>query len=137
VAAAVACCTEAGAKRAIELNVSGPFHCALMEPAVAPFGEALDAVALAMPRIPVVHNVDARVAVDLADLRAKLLAQIAQPVLWTRCIRQMIDSAVDGFVECGPGKVLNGLVKRIERSIPVHNIDSPEGLAAALAARPR
>lgn len=137
VAAAVACCTEAGAKRAIELNVSGPFHCALMEPAVAPFGEALDAVALAMPRIPVVHNVDARVAVDLADLRAKLLAQIAQPVLWTRCIRRMIDSAVDGFVECGPGKVLNGLVKRIERSIPVHNIDSPEGLAAALAARPR
>ena len=132
VAAAVERCNAAGAKRAVELNVSGPFHCALMEPAKAPFAQALDQISLQMPRIPVVHNVDATVAQNVAQLREKLLAQMAQPVLWTRCVEQMIAQGVARFVECGPGKVLSGLVKRIDRSKVVHNVDSNEGLDQAL-----
>lgn len=133
VADAVARCDEAGARRAVALQVSGPFHCALMEPAKAGFAEALDAVALSMPGIPVVHNVDAQIATDLADLRDKLLAQMAMPVQWTRCVEAMIGAGVDEFVECGAGKVLAGLVKRIDRARTVHDIESSEGFEAALA----
>ena len=115
VAAAIEQCNAAGAKRAVELNVSGPFHCALMEPAKARFAQALDQITLQMPRIPVVHNVDAAVADSVPALREKLLAQMAQPVLWTRCVEQMIAAGAARFVECGPGKVLGGLVKRIDQ----------------------
>ena len=134
VAAAIEQCNAAGAKRSVELNVSGPFHCALMEPAKARFAQALDQIALQMPRIPVVHNVDAAVADSVPALREKLLAQMAQPVLWTRCVEQMIAAGAERFVECGPGKVLGGLVKRIDRSKVVHNVDSEEGLKEALGA---
>lgn len=133
VAAAVAECTAAGAKRAVELNVSGPFHCALMAPVRDPFAQELDRISLGMPVIPVVHNVDAATAADAGELREKLLEQLARPVLWTRCVEQMIAAGVDRFVECGPGKVLGGLVKRIDRSKVVHNIDSIAGLEAALS----
>ncbi len=133
VATAVAKCNEAGARRTVELQVSGPFHCALMEPAKVGFAEALDAVELRMPSIEVIHNVDAKAAVDLADLRFKLLAQMARPVQWSSCMRAMIGQGVDQFVECGAGKVLAGLVKRIDRATPVHNIESPGGFKDALA----
>ena len=132
VAQAIISCNEAGARRAVELSVSGPFHCQLMEPAIPGFAQALDAVSLQMPDIPVVHNVDAEIAVDLVDLREKLLAQMAKPVQWTRCVEQMISGGVDQFVECGPGKVLAGLLKRIDRSKSVANIDSSLGLQQAL-----
>ena len=132
VAAAVEACNEAGARKAVALQVSGPFHCELMAPAKVGFAEALDAVELKMPEIPVVHNVDATVATDLADLRVKLMEQIARPVQWTRCMQAMIDAGADQFVECGAGKVLAGLIKRIDRKMPVHNIESPEAFEAAL-----
>lgn len=132
VAAAVDACNAAGARKAVALQVSGPFHCELMAPAKAGFAEALEGVELKMPEIPVVHNVDAAVATDLADLREKLLEQIARPVQWTRCMQAMIDAGADQFVECGAGKVLAGLIKRIDRKMPVHNIDSPEAFEAAL-----
>ncbi len=132
VAAAVEACNEAGARKTVPLQVSGPFHCELMAPAKAGFAEALDSVDLKMPDIPVVHNVDAAVATDIADLREKLLEQIARPVQWTRCMQAMIDAGADQFVECGAGKVLAGLIKRIDRRMPVHNIESPEAFEAAL-----
>ena len=134
VAKAVDACNEAGARKAVPLQVSGPFHCELMAPAKAGFAEALNGVDLKMPEIPVVHNVDATVASDLADLREKLLEQIARPVQWTRSMQAMIDSGADQFVECGAGKVLAGLIKRIDRKMPVHNIESPDAFEAALTA---
>lgn len=134
VEAAVAKCNEAGARRAVALQVSGPFHCELMAPAKTGFAEALAAVTLTMPRIPVVHNVDAEIARDLNDLRHKLLEQMARPVQWTRCVETMIQHGIDSFAECGAGKVLAGLIKRIDRSKQVHNIDTPEGFLSALGA---
>ena len=132
VALAVEACNEAGARKAVPLQVSGPFHCELMAPAKVGFAEALDAVELQMPEIPVVHNVDAAVARDLDDLREKLMEQIARPVQWTRCMQAMIDAGTDQFVECGAGKVLAGLIKRIDRKMPVSNIESPDAFEAAL-----
>jgi len=132
VSEAVTLCTEAGAKRAVPLQVSGPFHCALMEPAKERFAEALAAADLKMPDVPVVHNVDASVAKDLDDLRAKLLEQMARPVQWSRCVQVMIDKGVDEFVECGAGKVLAGLIKRIDRTPAVRNIEGVDDFEAAL-----
>jgi [acyl-carrier-protein] S-malonyltransferase len=125
-------CKDAGARRAVLLPVSGPFHCELMEPAQQAFAAVLDQVELVMPRIPVIHNVDAEIAEDLVALKAKLMAQISQPVLWTRCTQAMIDQGVDRLVECGPGKVLSGLVKRIDRSVTTDALGTLDGLTAAL-----
>jgi len=131
---AVEVCSEAGARRAVMLKVSGPFHCELMEPAVAGFAQALDGVGLKMPEIPVVHNVDARVATSEDELREKLLAQMAQPVRWSSCVEEMLRQGAGGFVECGAGKVLAGLIKRIERGSSVYNIDTEAGFDDALGA---
>jgi len=132
VAQAVELCNEAGARRAVMLNVSGPFHCELMTPAVPEFSKALDQIDLQMPEIDVVHNVDARVATSVEDLREKLLAQMAQPVRWSSCVEEMIRQGAQVFVECGAGKVLAGLVKRIDRSMPVAGLDSEKGFTDAL-----
>ncbi len=86
-----------------------------------------------MPRVPVVHNVDAAVASDLGELRDKLLGQLAQPVLWTSCVQEMVSKGVSQFIECGPGKVLTGLTRRIDKSMSVANIESPGAFAEALA----
>ena len=126
-------CMQAGARRAVLLSVSGPFHCELMKPAQQAFASVLDEVELVMPQIPVVHNVDAEVAQDLAELKRKLIAQITQPVMWTRCVDAMIGLGVDRMVECGPGKVLSGLVKRIDRSLTTQSIGTFETLTATLA----
>jgi [acyl-carrier-protein] S-malonyltransferase len=133
VAAAVERCKARGAKRATPLPVSGPFHCALMQPAQDAFSRDLAEVALRMPDIPVVQNVDASVAQDVDALRAKLLAQISQPVLWTACVQAMAGRGVTRLAECGPGRVLAGLVKRIDRNVEALSLGSVEGLEAALA----
>ena len=133
VADAVARCNDAGARRAVELQVSGPFHCELMAPAKVGFADALAGVTLQMPEIPVVHNVDASVATDLDDLRSKLMEQIARPVQWTRCMEAMIGAGTEQFVECGAGKVLAGLIKRIDRSKTVFNIEGVDGFQTALS----
>ncbi len=133
VEAALALCKERGAKRAVLLKLSVPVHCSLMEPAAEAFSEALSDAPFADPTIPVVHNADAGIADDLDGLRARLLAQLAQPVLWTDCVRRMLREGTDCIVECGPGKVLAGLIKRIDRATPVHRIDTPDAMAAALS----
>jgi [acyl-carrier-protein] S-malonyltransferase len=132
VEAAVERCKQAGARRATLLTVSGPFHCQLMEPAQVAFKDLLANASVTMPEIPVVHNVDGRVAEDPSELRAKLLAQIAAPVLWTRCVAAMVASGASRLIECGAGKVLAGLSKRIDRSLVTDSIGTTDGLHAAL-----
>lgn len=132
VEAAVARCQAAGARRATLLPVSGPFHCALMKPAQEAFAADLDAVALSPPRIPVVQNVDAAVSEDVAGVRRKLLEQISKPVLWTACVEAMAARGVTRLVECGPGRVLSGLIKRIDKSLATDHLGTLDGMRAAL-----
>jgi [acyl-carrier-protein] S-malonyltransferase len=134
VEAAVERCKQAGARRATMLTVSGPFHCQLMEPARDAFAEVLADADLRMPDIPVVHNVDGTIAEDLAQLKAKLVAQIAAPVLWTTCVQNMRDAGVSRLIECGAGKVLAGLSKRIDRSLRTDSIGTIDGLNDGLQA---
>ncbi len=124
-------CKEAGAKRAVVLDVSGPFHSPLMAAAKDEFAEALSAVDLRMPNVPIVQNVHADVPADIEALRANLLAQLAEPVLWSRSVLRMVELGVTEFAECGPGKVLAGLIKRISRDTPTASLASPEALGAA------
>ena len=133
VQAAVENCKNAGARRAVLLNVTGPFHCALMKPAEDEFAAVLNDVEIRMPAIPVVHNVDGAVAIDESDVRAKLLAQLAEPVQWIACVNTMISEGVDSVIECGPGKVLAGLFKRIDRSLRVGGIGTIDGLTQAVS----
>ncbi|MBX3707494.1 MAG: ACP S-malonyltransferase [Pseudomonadales bacterium] len=127
-------CKALGARRATALPVSGPFHCALMRPAQEAFAADLARVNIAAPSIPVVQNVDARVSASVDEIRDRLLRQISQPVLWTGCVQTMVGLGVARIVECGPGRVLAGLVKRIDKNVDVHSLGSAEGLQAALAA---
>ncbi|MCZ6656225.1 MAG: ACP S-malonyltransferase [Gammaproteobacteria bacterium] len=121
-------CKEAGARRTVLLDVSGPFHCALMLPARDALAAELAAVALAQPSIPIVQNVDAAVTTSLDQLREKLLQQLAEPVLWTQCIQTMVSMGVEHIIECGPGRVLSGLVKRIDKSLTSGNLGTLDGL---------
>ena len=131
---AVANCKASGARRAVMLEVSGPFHCALMAPAREQLAVALDAAGLKQPRIPLVRNMDAAVVATVGEVRAGLLEQLAQPVRWTECVRRMAAEGVSRLVECGPGKVLTGLAKRIDRSLAAGSIGTLDGLAAELGA---
>ncbi len=125
-------CRQTGARRVTFLQVSGPFHCALMEPAQKAFAADLESVTIQKPAIPVVQNVDATTAASVGELREKLLAQISQPVLWTGCVRTMADSGVTRLVECGPGRVLAGLIKRVDKSLMTDNLGTLDGMREAL-----
>jgi [acyl-carrier-protein] S-malonyltransferase len=125
-------CLDLGARRAALLPVSAPFHCELMRPVQEAFAADLDAVTLRQPQIPVIQNVDAAVAGDLGELRRKLLEQIPRPVLWTACVQTMVSRGVRRMVECGAGRVLSGLIKRIDKSVDVVSLSSLEGLQSAL-----
>jgi [acyl-carrier-protein] S-malonyltransferase len=129
---AIELCKAAGAKRAMRMALSVPVHCALMAPAAAEMTPALEAVALAMPSVDVVQNVDAQVPADVATIRRKLIEQIHQPVQWTRCVEALAGLGARRLVECGPGRVLAGLVKRIDKSLAIESAGSQAGLAAAL-----
>lgn len=130
---AIAACEEAGARRAVPLDVSVPSHCELMAPAGESLGELLTAVELAPAEIPVVQNVDASVAEDPAGVREKLLAQLVSPVRWADSVAHMAAQGVERFVECGPGAVLAGLARRIDRKLVVRGIGTLDDLEAALA----
>lgn len=132
VEAAAERCRERGARRAQLLPVSAPFHCELMRPAQEAFAADLDAVRLREPQIPIVQNVDASVASNVDELRRRLLEQVSSPVLWTACVRAMVERGVDRMVECGAGRVLAGLIKRIDKSVDVTGLGSLEGLREAL-----
>ena len=133
VAQAVDACKEAGARRAVLLNVSGPFHCELMRPAADRLRAALDAVDIRLPDIPVVHNVDAAVAASPEEIRRKLVSQLDSPVRWRDCVVAMQASGVDRLVECGPGNVLAGLARRIDRALGVAGVGTPAAMSDALS----
>ena len=118
-------CTARGAKRAIPLAVSAPFHCALMAPARARMEPLLQEVAMLDARIPVITNADARPGTRAGELRDALARQIDGPVRWVESIRRLATEGVDHVIEIGPGKVLSGLVKRIDRSIRLENYAGP------------
>ncbi len=125
---------EAGAKRAIILPVSVPSHCPLMQPAAAQFRRLLDAVDFAVPAVPVIHNVDVATHDEATAIREALEQQLYGSVRWAESVRRMADQGVDRFVECGPGRVLAGLNKRIvpeaqtESVFDISSLDRAKGL---------
>lgn len=118
----VTAATAAGAMKVIPLAVAGAFHTPLMQPAVEPLRAALQEARLQRPRVPVISNVDARPHDDPEEIRQLLANQVTQPVLWEDSLRWMLDGGVGEFYEVGPGSVLRGLLKRIQRKIPCHGV---------------
>jgi [acyl-carrier-protein] S-malonyltransferase len=110
----------AGAMKAIPLAVAGAFHTPIMQPAVERLRRALATVPMKPPRIPVVTNVDARPHSDPEEIRSLLAQQVVSPVRWEDSVRYLLGQGFDTFYEIGPGRVLQGLMKRIERSVKVH-----------------
>lgn len=121
-----------GAKRAVLLAVSAPFHSSLMQPASERLAEYLSDVVMVAPKIDVINNVDVRVERDVAAIKAALVRQAAGPVRWSETIRKMADDGVTVVVECGPGKVLSGMTRRIDGRLDGLSIFDPASLIAAL-----
>ena len=119
---------ERGARKAVTLPVSAPFHCALMEPAAERLGEVLAAMRFSDPAMPVFANVDASAVTTGARAREALLRQVCAPVRWIDTIPGMINAGVESFVEIGPGKILSGLVKRIDRKTPAVSAGDAKGV---------
>ena len=117
--AACAKATEAGAKRALKLKVGGAFHSPCMEPARAELAEAIERTEFHTPVCPVYQNVDALPHTDPAEIKANLVAQLTAPVRWTQTVRNMVADGATEFIELGPGKVLQGLVAKIEKGMTV------------------
>jgi [acyl-carrier-protein] S-malonyltransferase len=131
--AAIENCKEAGARRAMPLPVSAPFHTDLMRPAGEQLAVAMAEVHVSAPDIPVVHNVHAETESNPERIRELLVAQIYSPVQWTSCVQTMVAAGAVHLVECGPGKVLSGLNRRIDKRLQSYSIEQPDALAAALA----
>jgi [acyl-carrier-protein] S-malonyltransferase len=106
---------EAGAKRALKLNVGGAFHSPLMEAARAELQEAIEKVTIAEPICPIYQNIDAKPYTDPKEIKKNLIAQLTGPVRWTQTIEHMIKEGASSFIEVGPGNVLQGLVKKVNR----------------------
>ena len=119
---------EAGAKRVLPLPVSAPFHTPLMQPAAAVMAEAFQTVELNDATVPVISNVDAQPHRKAMEIRRLLVRQVSEPVMWTQCVITLIEAGCARFAECGPGKVLAGLLKRIDRSIQCVTLEDPEAL---------
>jgi [acyl-carrier-protein] S-malonyltransferase len=128
---AVALAKDAGAKRAITLAVSAPFHCELLEPAAEKLGADLDALRFENLRCPLVTNVDARPIHSAGDAVDALKRQVARPVRWSESVRRMLDEGAGTFVEVGPGKVLTGLVRSIDKSVRTLNVEDEKSLENA------
>jgi [acyl-carrier-protein] S-malonyltransferase len=124
----------AGAKRAMPLPVSAPFHTDLMQPAGERLAEALADITIKVPEIAVVHNVHAQTESNPEKIRELLIQQIYSPVKWVDCVNTMVKAGVTTTVECGPGKVLSGLNKRIEKSLDCLAIEEEQALLDAVAA---
>jgi [acyl-carrier-protein] S-malonyltransferase len=125
---------KAGAKRALPLEVSGPFHSSLMKPAAEKFKDVLCGIKIADSKIPVIANVSAQPIVAANVIEEKLVEQLYSPVLWEDSVRTMIDLGVDTFIEIGPGKVLSGLVKKVDRSVRTFSVSDAESCHATIEA---
>jgi [acyl-carrier-protein] S-malonyltransferase len=131
---AIAAAKAKGAKRALLLPVSAPFHSSLLKPAAERLAAYLAKVPVAPPAIPVLHNVDVRVAQSPEIIRAALAGQAASPVRWIETIQAFAAQGVTHVFECGPGRVLSGLVKRIAPELEALPLNDAEAIAAAIAA---
>lgn len=123
---------QAGAKRVIQLNVSGAFHSPLMAPAEPGLRATIADVPFTAPKFPVVSNVNAKAINNVVDARRLLIQQLTMPVRWTACIQTMISNGVDEFIELGPGAVLTGLMRRIDKSAAAHAVGSAAEVQAWL-----
>ena len=129
---AIAQCKEAGAKRAMPLAVSVPSHCALMKPAAELLQQELESVAMSAPKFAVVNNVAAQVEQDTDNIKSALVKQLYSPVKWVAGVEAIAESGVDAIYECGPGKVLCGLNKRIVKQLSCSSLQDLAGLQGAL-----
>jgi [acyl-carrier-protein] S-malonyltransferase len=124
---------QAGAKRVVKLNVSAPFHCALMKPAQQRLAFDLEKVTFSELKAPVVTNVDAQLESKPGRLRGALLRQVSAPVRWHESMQLLMQKGVERFIEVGPGKVLLGLMRQISREVNCHNVEDTASLQATLA----
>ena len=122
--------TEMGVKRVAPLKVGGAFHSPLMEPARAELAEAIEATEFQTPKCPIYQNVDAKAHTDAAEIKANLVAQLTSPVRWTKSVEAMVADGATEFVECGPGKVLQGLVAKINKEVAVSS-ETPDMMPEA------
>lgn len=113
---------EAGARRALPLKVGGAFHSPLMESARTELAQAIEQTEITTPICPIYQNVDAKPYTDALHIKENLVAQLTSPVRWTQTMQNMIADSASEFIECGPGKVLQGLIKKVNRKIPVSAI---------------
>jgi [acyl-carrier-protein] S-malonyltransferase len=125
---------EAGAKRALPLDVSGPFHSSLMKPAADQLREVLDGINMKDAAIQVVVNVTAEPISSASEIKEKLIEQLYSPVLWEDSVLKMIDLGVDTFIEIGPGKVLSGLIKKIDKTVTTYSVSDEESAQAVISA---
>src|SRR5574344_2652273 len=114
---------EAGAKRALPLKVGGAFHSPLMQPAKDELQTAIEATGFHAPKCPVYQNVDGKAHSDAAEIKANLIAQLTSPVRWTLEVQNMIGAGATDFTECGPGKALQGMIGRIDKTVSAHGIE--------------
>ena len=128
VESAAALCKEAGAKRALPLAVSVPSHCALMKPAADQLSVSLESITLKAPVVAVLNNVDVKAETDAVAIRNALVRQLYSPVRWTETVEKMAQNGVEVLVEVGPGKVLNGLTKRIVDSLQAVSVNDVKSL---------
>jgi [acyl-carrier-protein] S-malonyltransferase len=129
---AVELASAGGAKRAVMLPVSAPFHSSLMQPAAVRLEVDLRATAFHTLRVPLVNNADAELTTSGDEAREALVRQVTLPVRWEESIRELIDQGVNTFVEVGPGRVLTGLLRQIDRSIHVFNVEDEKSLRSTL-----
>jgi [acyl-carrier-protein] S-malonyltransferase len=129
---AVEIASQLGAKRAVILPVSAPFHCALMMPAQERLEKDLRKINIGPLRVPLVTNVDADTETSGEEARDALIRQVTMAVRWEESVRELIDEGVDTFVEVGPGRVLTGLLRQIERSVGTLNVEDEKSLASTL-----
>ena len=125
---------EAGAKRVLPLEVSGPFHSSLMKPAAEQLREVLDGMEMKDAEIPVVINVTAQPVSSASEIKDKLIEQLYSPVQWEDSVTKMIDLGVDTFIEIGPGKVLSGLIKKIDKTVKTYAVTDEESAMAVMEA---
>jgi [acyl-carrier-protein] S-malonyltransferase len=128
VEAAMAQAKELGARRALPLPVSVPSHCSLMKDAARQLAEELETQSIEMPQIPIVHNQSASVATSVDEIREHLQLQLYQPVKWVASVELMHARGITTLIECGPGKVLTGLTRRIEKSLQAFAVFDADSL---------
>lgn len=131
---AIKIATEKGARRAMLLNVSAPFHCSLLKPAGEKLSKELENVVVNTMNIPVVTNVTGKIIESEAYIKDFLIKQVSTSVLWEDCVRTLIENGADTFIEIGPGKVLSGFIKKIDKKVRILNVEDKASLDKTITA---